>query len=45
VGGFWNHLVGYFIFSGSMDDAKLTFLDHSYGWYNNTLGKIGMGEN
>jgi len=44
-GGFWNHLGGYFIFSGSMDDAKSTFLDQFDGRYNNTLNKTGMGEN
>ncbi|MFN9983457.1 MAG: hypothetical protein ACK53Y_26255, partial [bacterium] len=36
---------GYFIFSGSMDDAKSTFLDQFDGRYNNTLNKTGMGEN
>jgi Berberine and berberine like len=41
-GGYWNSLGGYFVFSGTLDDAKTTFLDQFDIWYNTTLDKTDL---
>ena len=41
-GGFWNQVGGYLVFSGTLEEAKVTFLDQWDYWYNNTLDKSQM---